>query len=82
MEAFIVLGVVLGMVALIAVTGIVRSLLRLVAAVGLGLLVPFLVYLLFSQVLPGSLNITIEVPLPVYLVLGALSALGVLLWRR
>jgi uncharacterized protein (TIGR03382 family) len=82
MNAIIVLVVVLGVVALIAITGIVRSLVRLAAAAGLGLLVPFLIYLLFSQVLPTSLNISVEIPLPVYLVLGALGALSVLLWRR
>ncbi len=82
MNLLFVVVVVIALVGLMALVGLARSLLRIIAALALGLLLPATLYLLFEVVLASTIGWAIVIPDAVYIIAGALGALSVLLWRR
>ncbi len=81
MELVITAAVVIGVMLLLALLGVVRSIVRLIAAVIMGLLAPAVVYVIATMVIPSLFNVGFELSPTVYMVIGALSALNVLLRR-
>ena len=81
MELLITAAVIIGVMLLLALLGVVRSIVRLIAAVVMGLLAPAALYVIVTIVIPSLFGVGFEVSTTVYVVIGALSALNVLLRR-
>jgi hypothetical protein len=81
MELLITAAVIIGVMLLLALLGVVRSIVRLIAAVVMGLLAPAALYVIVTMVTPSLFGVGFEVSTTVYVVIGALSALNVLLRR-
>ncbi len=81
MEMLITAAVIIGAMLLLALLGVVRSIVRLIAAVVMGLLAPAALYVIVTMVTPSLFGVGFEVSTVVYVVIGALSALNVLLRR-
>ncbi len=81
MEMLITAAVIIGVMLLLALLGVVRSIVRLIAAVVMGLLAPAALYVIVTMVTPSLFGVGFEVSTTVYVVIGALSALNVLLRR-
>ena len=81
MEMLITAAVIIGAMLLLALLGVVRSIVRLIAAVVMGLLAPAALYVIVTIVIPSLFGVGFEVSTVVYVVIGALSALNVLLRR-
>ena len=81
MDLVITAGVVIGVMLLLVLIGVVRSIVRLVAAVVMGLLAPAVLYVIVTMVIPSLFDVGFELPTTVYVVIGALSALSALLRR-
>ena len=81
MEMLITAAVIIGAMLLLALLGVVRSIVRLIAAVVMGLLAPAALYVIVTMVTPSLFGVGFEVSTTVYVVIGALSALNVLLRR-
>ncbi len=76
-----VLVVILGVIALGAVLGFVKSLMRLVVAVISGVVIMGAVYVLLEVVLPGYLDSAVQIPGALYPLLGAVCVLSILFRR-
>ena len=81
MELLITAAVIIGVMLLLALLGVVRSIVRLIAAVVMGLLAPAALYVIVTMVIPSLFGVGFEVSTTVYVVIGALSALSALLRR-
>jgi hypothetical protein len=81
MDLVITGAVVIGVMLLLALIGVVRSIVRLVAAVIMGLLAPAVLYVIVIVLIPSLFGVAFDLPTVVYVVIGALSALNALLRR-